>query len=287
MVMISGVYVMFSRSTWRRFQYGLRTVLGLSKRGFFIPYRYASSVQDSQPVYAALECAFDAKRQDFAAFCASLDAYTEAFAQFGEAPAPRWQQGWFSRLDGAAAYGIVRQRAPKTIIEVGSGHSTRFMAQAILDGGLDCRQIAIDPQPRAAIKKLSLAWQAELLGPDHIALFASLEAGDIAFFDSSHILMPGTDVDMIFNRILPILKPGVLIHIHDILLPDPYPPAWLWRGYNEQNALGPMIASGAYDLVFASAYVASRMQDNIAASNLSRLLLFEGAYETSLWLEKQ
>ena len=278
---------MFSRSNWRRFQYGLRTVLGLSKRGFFIPYRYASSVQDNQPVYAALEHVFDAKRQDFAAFCTSLDAYAEAFAQFGEAPAPRWQQGWFSRLDGAAAYGIVRARAPRTIIEVGSGHSTRFMAQAIHDGDLDCRQIAIDPYPRAGIKTLAVDWQAKLLGPDHIALFANLEAGDIAFFDSSHILMPGTDVDMIFNRILPILKPGVLIHIHDILLPDPYPSAWLWRGYNEQNALGPMIASGAYDLVFASAYVASRMQDEIAASKLGRLPLFEGAYETSLWLEKQ
>ncbi|MBL4751232.1 MAG: class I SAM-dependent methyltransferase [Amylibacter sp.] len=278
---------MFSRAGWRGFHYGLRTVLKLSKRGFFIPYRYAGSVPDTQPVYKALEHAFAAKSKDFAEFCTSLDAYADAFAQFGEAPAPRWQQGWFSRLDGAAAYGIVRARAPKTIIEVGSGHSTRFMAQAIKDGGLDCCQIAIDPQPRAAIKSLPIDWQAELLGTKHIALFAELEAGDIVFFDSSHILMPGTDVDMIFNRILPILKPGVLIHIHDILLPDPYPPAWLWRGYNEQNALGPMIAGGAYDLVFASAYVASRMQGVIAGCKLADIPLFNGAYETSLWLEKQ
>lgn len=278
---------MFSRAAWRRFQFGLRTVLGLSKRGFFIPYRYAATVPDSQPVYEALEKHFTAKYQDFTAFCHALDAYVDEFARFGEAPEPRWQQGWFSRLDGAAAYGIVRQRKPKVIIEVGSGHSTRFMAQAICDGDLDCRQIAIDPYPRAAIKALAVDWQAKLLGPDHLALFASLEAGDIAFFDSSHILMPGTDVDMIFNRILPILKPGVLIHIHDILLPNPYPAAWLWRGYNEQNVLGPMIASGAYDLVFASAYVASRMQDVIADCSLADLPLFEGAYETSLWLEKR
>jgi len=278
---------MFSRVSWRRFQFGLRTVLGLSKRGFFIPYRYASTVPDNQPVYAELERCFAAKRTEFAAFCASLDAYADDFSRFGAAPEPRWQQGWFSRLDGAAAYGIVRQYAPKTIVEVGSGHSTRFMAQAIRDGALDCRQIAIDPQPRAVIKNLPLDWRAELLEQKHIALFADLEAGDIAFFDSSHILMPGTDVDMIFNRILPILKPGVLIHIHDILLPDPYPEMWLWRGYNEQNALGPMIAGGVYDLVFASAYVASRMRDEIAASKLNRLPLFKGAYETSLWLEKQ
>ena len=278
---------MFSRAAWRRFQFGLRTVLGLSKRGFFIPYRYASAVPENQPVYAELERCFASKRTEFAAFCTSLDIYADDFSRFGAAPEPQWQQGWFSRLDGAAAYGVVRQHAPKTIVEVGSGHSTRFMAQAIRDGALDCRQIAIDPHPRAAIKSLSLDWRAELLGQKHIALFANLEAGDIAFFDSSHILMPGTDVDMIFNRILPILKPGVLIHIHDILLPDPYPAMWLWRGYNEQNALGPMIAGGAYDLVFASAYVASRMRDAITASKLSRLPLFAGAYETSLWLEKR
>ena len=278
---------MFNRTEWRRLKFGLQTVLGLSKRGFFIPYRYASKVPDSQPVYAALERIFEAKRGDFAAFCHSLDQYADDFANFGTAPEPKWQQGWFSRLDGAAAYGIVRQCAPKTIIEVGSGHSTRFMAQAIRDGALKCKQIAIDPFPRAAIKNLSLEWQAELLDQNHIAMFANLEAGDIAFFDSSHILMPGTDVDMIFNHILPVLKPGVLIHIHDILLPDPYPAPWLWRGYNEQNVLGPMIASRAYNLVFASAYVASRMQDEIAASKLCSLPLFDGAYETSLWIEKQ
>ncbi len=279
---------MFSRVAWRHFQFGLRTVLGLSKRGFFIPYRYAETVADSQPVYRELEHYFAIKRTEFAGFCTELDAYTDDFARFGGiAPAPRWQQGWFSRLDGAAAYGIVRKHKPKMIVEVGSGHSTRFMAQAIDDGGLHCRQIAIDPAPRAMIKSLPLEWRAQLLGLEHIELFENLEAGDIAFFDSSHILLPGTDVDMIFNRILPTLKPGVLIHIHDVLLPDPYPAAWTWRGYNEQNALGPMIACGAYDLIFSSAYVASRMQDAIASCKLAQLPLFEEAYETSLWLEKQ
>ena len=278
---------MVSRTAWRRFQFGLQTILGLSKRGFFIPYRYAASVSDNQPVYTQLRQVFDAKRGGFTDFCQSLDPYCDIFANFGTAPAPKWDQGWFSRLDGAAAYGIVRQHTPKTIIEVGSGYSTRFMAQAIRDGAIDCHQIAIDPSPRATIKTLPVDWRAELLGQGHIALFADLEAGDIAFFDSSHILMPGTDVDMILNRILPVLKPGVLIHIHDVLLPDPYPSAWLWRGYNEQNALGPMIAGGAYDIIFASAYVASRMQDEIAASYLGQIPLFPGAHETSLWLEKR
>ena len=280
---------MFSRKDWRRLQFGLQTLLGLSKRGFFIPYRYAASVGNTQPVYAELEGVFERKQASFKEFLSSLDAYEAQFDKFkaSKAPSPRWHQGWFPRLDGAVAYGVVRQRKPSMIIEVGSGHSTRFMAQAIRDGGLECQQIAIDPYPRAAIKSLPIEWRDELLNESHIALFASLKAGDIAFFDSSHILMPGTDVDMILNRILPALAPGVLIHIHDVLLPDPYPANWLWRGDNEQNALGPLMASGAYDVIFPCAYVASRMQDVVAQSTVGSIELFQGAYETSLWLEKK
>jgi len=276
---------MISRIAWRRFRFGLQTLLGFPARGFFIPYRYAASVPDTQPVYKELEAVFAAKEADFTGFCQSLADYADVFAGFNGAL--RWEQDWFPRLDGAAAYGLVRAHKPATIIEVGSGHSTRFMAQAVQDAGVDCTQIAIDPFPRAGIKTLPITWNAELLNDAHLAMFADLKAGDIAFFDSSHILMPGTDVDMILNRILPVLKKGVLIHIHDVLLPDPYPASWLWRGYNEQNALGPMIANGAYDVVFASAYVASRMKDMVAQSILADLPLFEGAVETSLWLRKQ
>ena len=275
---------MFSRIAWRRFRFGLQTLMGFSARGFFIPYRYAASVPDRQPVYKELEAIFKSKEDAFGDFCQSLDAYANDFAGFTEAP--RWEQSWFPRLDGAAAYGLVRKYKPKTIIEVGSGHSTRFMAQAVLDAGLECTQIAIDPFPRAAIKTLPIKWQAELLNEEHLKMFAELEAGDIAFFDSSHILMPGTDVDMILNRILPVLKSGVLIHIHDVLLPDPYPASWLWRGYNEQNALGPMIANGVYDVIFASAYVASRMAETVLQTKLADVPLPKEAFETSLWLMK-
>ena len=73
-------------------------------------------------------------------------------------PAPRWNQDWFPRLDAAAAYAIVRTLEPRRIVEVGSGHSTRFLARAVADGGLDTRITAIDPQPRATIEKLPVEW---------------------------------------------------------------------------------------------------------------------------------
>jgi len=272
--------------TLRRFRFQLQTAFGLPARGFFIPYRYADKVPTSQNEYIHLRKVFDENRESFANFCQYLDQYSNAFDKFGEGLSPRWDQDWFARLDGAAAYGMVRQYKPKTIIEVGSGHSTRFMARAVQDGALDCRQVAIDPNPRATIKALPVEWDAQLLNEDHLEQFAALQANDIAFFDSSHILMPGTDVDMILNRIIPILKPGVLIHIHDVFLPYPYPEKWLWRGYNEQNVLGPMISSATYELLFASQYVAKEMQQQVAASCLENIPLVSGAYETSIWLKK-
>ena len=107
----------------------------------------------------------------------------------------------------------------------------------------------------------------------------------MAFFDSSHILWPGTDVDMMLNRILPVLAAGVLVHIHDILLPDPYPPEWDWRGYTEQNGLAGWILGGGYEAVFASHYALTRM-GAAARPGLARLALPEGAFETSLWLRR-
>ena len=37
----------------------------------------------------------------------------------------------------------------------------------------------------------------------------------------------------------------MLLHVHDIFLPDPYPAAWDWRGYNEQAAVAPLIHQDA------------------------------------------
>ena len=55
--------------------------------------------------------------------------------------------------------------------------------------------------------------------------------------NSSHILMPGSDVDILFNRVLPRLPAGALVHIHDIFLPFDYPAIWGWRNYNEQQGV--------------------------------------------------
>jgi len=104
-----------------------------------------------------------------------------------------------------------------------------------------------------------VTWVPALLSDSHPPMFDALEAGDVAFFDASHVPMPGTDVDLIVNGILPRLRPGVLVHFHDIFLPDAYPSEWAWRAYNEQNAIAPLLTAGGYDVLFSSRYALTRM----------------------------
>jgi hypothetical protein len=52
-----------------------------------------------------------------------------------------------------------------------------------------------------------------------LALFGELQAGDILFVDSSHVIRPFGDVLTEFQSIIPNLASGVLVHVHDIFTP--------------------------------------------------------------------
>ena len=117
------------------------------------------------------------------------------------------------------------------------------------------------------------------------AVIGALGAGDILFIDSSHIAMPGTDVDRLFLDVLPRLPSGTLVHVHDMLLPDAYPADWEWRGYNEQIVVGALLQGGGYEIVFSSHYAATRMAASLGA--VADLPLRAGVVESSLWLRKR
>lgn len=197
-------------------------------------------------------------------------------------PEPRWTQDWFPRLDAAAAYAIVRMTGPARIVEVGSGHSTRFLARAVRDGQLATRITAIDPAPRASIVGLDIEWRRQLVQSCDPGLFAALAPGDILFIDSSHQLKAGSDVEFLLERVLPRLAGGVRIHFHDFFLPDEYPAEWAWRRYNEQSAVAALIGDG-YAPEFSSHQAGARRLNGV----LARLPLVPGAKETSLWLSKR
>ena len=270
----------------------LATVSGLRPQGFFIPYRYADRLPPPgrRAAYAALESLFRAAEPTFQEALAGLDQLAPALRAIGgePAPAPRWEQDWFPTLDAAMAYAMVRWTRPANILEVGSGHSTRFLARAIADSRLNTgtRCVAIDPAPRASLGLEHVHFLRTTLAEVEPAVLSGLGPGDMLLVDSSHILMPGSDVDDLFNRVLPALPSGALVHVHDIFLPDDYPEAWAWRGYNEQNALAGMLTSGGWQPLFASHYVATRMADRLARSVVATLPTAPGAHPAGLWMKK-
>lgn len=287
------------RTRWRRLSLGLATITGIARRGWFIPHRYAATLPapGAVPAYEAVAALFDRARGAFAEHLAAIEAQAGALAAIaaeagrpadGTVPNPRFDQGWFAPLDAAAAYALLRARRPRRVFEVGSGHSTRFLARAAHDGGFDCDMLAVDPAPRAAIERLAprvrlLRQTAQQAGA---SAFAGLGPGDVLFIDSSHILMPGSDVDFLFNRIVPALPAGALLHVHDIFLPDDYPPAWGWRGYNEQQVLPGLLLGGVWRPLFASHFMASREAAAVAGGIVGRLPHAPESIPASLWLEK-
>ena len=276
---------------WRRLRMGLNTVLGLKQQGFFIPYRYADSVPDSRhgkaygPVYSQMQNA----EESMIRFIKGFADYSNELVSFGQEdpPAPRWKQDWFPRLDGASAYKMVRDLKPKHIIEIGSGHSTRFMMRAIKDGELNTDFTAIDPAPRADITSLPLTLIRNTVQEAGTEPFDNLTADDILFIDSSHIAMPGSDVDFLLLDILGGLPAGITVHIHDIFLPHDYPDSWKWRGYNEQQLVAPLLIGGGFRLLFSSQYAVHYLKDQLENSLMNELPIEEGAFETSLWLRKK
>jgi hypothetical protein len=278
---------------WRRLRLGLPTLLGLQRRGWFIPYRYAATLPKTgaSPPYAPIETLFAARRESFESVLDLIDSMAPALEAIARkelpadwaGPPPRFDQAWFPTLDACAAYALVRLHKPKRIVEVGSGHSTRFLAAALEDGAIT----AIDPAPRADISRLPrvgvVSRTVHNVDPQ---VFSALGAGDLLFIDSSHILMPGSDVDLLFGRILPMLPVGTLVHIHDIALPDDYPAGWAWRNYNEQQGVIPLLLSGAWEALFSSPYAATRLAERVGRCVAARLPRHPEGRWTSLWLRK-
>jgi predicted O-methyltransferase YrrM len=136
----------------------------------------------------------------------------------------------YSADDALLLYLMLRHNKPRRYLEVGSGISTFYasLAAAANHGGGNPMGIqCIEPYPYAKLRSIAgiEIMKKEVQDVD-ISVFSSLEAGDVLFIDSSHVVRIDGDVPFIYLEVLPLLSPGVLIHIHDISFPFnfPYPP---------------------------------------------------------------
>lgn len=162
----------------------------------------------------------------------------------------RYDNGQYGAGDADALYSMVRHFKPKRIFEIGSGNSTRVAAKAIArnmadDPAYACRHLCIEPYEMPWLERLGPEIIRKRVEDVPLELFAELEAGDIFFIDSSHVIRPFGDVLVEFLDIVPRLPKGVLVHVHDIFTPRDYPEKWLRedrRLWNEQYLMEAMLA---------------------------------------------
>ena len=179
-------------------------------------------------VYSHVENILSENKQSFSTLLDELSPYltcTQLDSVPWESDNARdayWNNGYFSFIDARVAYALTVSRRPRTIIEIGSGNSTKFFRKAIDDFNISCAITSIDPKPRANVDDVSDRMIKKNLLDVDTDLFRLLEKNDILFLDGSHLIFNGTDTTQFFLEILPVLKSGVIVHVHDICLPYEY-----------------------------------------------------------------
>ena len=182
--------------------------------------------------------------------------------------------GSFLSGDIETLYAMVRHANPRTVIEVGCGSSTRIIELALRrnrDEGQECRHVCIEPFEAPWLERLGvevIRRPVEHLGPD---LFSALGDNDILFIDSSHVLRHGGDVKHLYLGVIPALRPGVLVHAHDIFLPCDYLPEWLRDNkcfWTEQYLLQAFLAfNSQFEVVLAVNHLAMHHRSELAEAS--------------------
>jgi predicted O-methyltransferase YrrM len=151
----------------------------------------------------------------------------------------------FGPGDAEYLYCMIRHYKPARIIEIGSGYSTLMARRAIEKNKLDnpgyqCNHTCIEPYEMPWLEKTGVTVIRKLVEETDLSLFKSCGKHDILFIDSSHVIRPQGDVLFEFLEILPLLNPGVIVHVHDIYSPKDYPGTLLVDNvlfWNEQYLL--------------------------------------------------
>jgi predicted O-methyltransferase YrrM len=156
-----------------------------------------------------------------------------------------YNNGSFEAGDAEYLYSLIRLVKPKRVVEIGSGYSTLMSRNAIRENQAEnsaysCDHICIEPYEQPWLEELGIRIIRRRVEECEIDLFTSLDRNDILFIDSSHVIRPQGDVLFEYLEVLPLLKPGVFVHIHDIFTPRDYPHDWVVdriRLWNEQYLL--------------------------------------------------
>lgn len=198
----------------------------------------------------------------------------------------------FSGIDPYVYYCMIRYFKPKKIIEIGSGYSTLLAHQALKRNNSDFKFIIIDPWPRDFTNRFlsnnssSLMHFSEKAENIDINTYLNLQKNDILFIDGSHVVRIGGDVCFLVLELLPQLSSGVIIHFHDIFIPNDYPKDWVVNKHlfwSEQYLLQAYITENDnVEILFASNFV-SKKAPKILKNTFPMALWWGGG---SFWIRK-
>jgi predicted O-methyltransferase YrrM len=194
---------------------------------------------------------------------------------------------YFSGLDAVVYYSLIRQLKPRRIIEIGGGYSTRIANKALAanqSGRLTC----IEPHPDERLDGSRVHLVTKRVEELDVSFFAALEANDILFIDSSHTVKFGSDVCYEFLEILPALKRGVWVHVHDIFFPHDYPAEWLLKrrlALNEQYLLEAFLSfNHDFEIALANHWLQLECPNEVA--RLWPNAVSSGAGASSFWMRR-
>lgn len=180
--------------------------------------------------------------------------------------------GRFQAVDAEILYCMIRHFMPRRIYEIGSGFSTKLAVAAAskneTEGAPPCQITAIEPWPTIDLLALRnvrlLRMPVERLPLDE---FDQLQANDILFIDSSHSIRTGGDVIREHLEIIPRLRPGVIVHCHDIFLPAEYPRQFVTgvhTFWSEQYLFhGFLLFNNQFDIMWAGHYLHLNYRDKL------------------------
>ena len=223
-------------------------------------------------------------------FSSELDSV--AYEQSSPDAAFWFNNGSFTDFDSAALHAVLRDRKPKRYIELGCGFSSFISSHALaLNGrdGVPCDAAYVDPEPRRDLNKMLAMGRVvrERVQALPLDFFTRLEANDVLFIDTSHVLKVQSDVTRLLIEIIPSLASGVWIHFHDVFSPYDYPADFVGMKIrltcNEQYALECFLTGGKRCEVMLPLYLLWREH----RSALQALFPRGKTRPHSFWIQKQ
>jgi predicted O-methyltransferase YrrM len=196
-----------------------------------VPVHYYQPIFDAQSIPDAVwERRHDMPGLDFreaaqSEFLAELGSFGDECRWPEHADAGYYgQNSSFGYSSAALLHAVIRRLQPTQVVEVGAGMSTLLISAALARNGQG-RLTTIDPNPREQVPDLPERCDVitEQVERTPLETFQALGANDLLFIDSSHAVRTGGDVNYLYLDVLPRIRPGVVVHIHDIQLPYEYP----------------------------------------------------------------